>query len=205
MRIQTLLTGFLITATGLFSLAHPGGTFATLAFPAGIAMLLAGINRILLSLTPRSLDFSRWLLLEGLLTVALALVVLGDQVSAESAAWAVIGTWTLFAGLSRVFATFMMKHRGMTHWIWDLFMNLMVLAYGILSLLKQTINAMDISTLVGILFLIHGISFVVLGFTLPKSMKLWHHKFRNHPAHRETVTSHREVDTSHREAGAGNE
>ena len=195
MRIQTLLTGFLITATGLFSLAHPGGTFATLAFPAGMAMLLAGINRILLSLTPRSLEFSRWLLLEGLLTIILALIVLGDQIGVESAAWATIGTWTLFAGLSRLFSTFMLKHRGMYYWIWDLFLNLTTLSFGILSLLQQTVNSMDISALIGILFLIHGISFVVLGFTIPKSMKLWHHKFRNHPAHR----------VPHRESGAGNE
>lgn len=195
MRIQTLLTGFLITATGIFSLAHPGGTFATLAFPAGMAMLLAGINRILLSLTPRSLEFSRWLLLEGLLTIILALIVLGDQIGVESAAWATIGTWTLFAGLSRLFSTFMLKHRGMYYWIWDLFLNLMTLSFGILSLLQQTADSMDISAMIGILFLIHGISFVVLGFTLPKSMKLWHHKFRNHPAHR----------GPHRESGAGNE
>lgn len=205
MRIQTLLTGFLITAAALFSLAHPGGTFAILAFPVGMAMLLAGINRILLSLTPRSLELSRWLLLEGLITVILALIILGDQIGVESAAWATIGTWTLFTGLSRLFSTFMLKHRGMHYWIWDLFLNLMTLSCGILSLLQQTVGAMDLSALIGILFLLHGISFAVLGFTLPKSMKLWHHKFRNQPTHREPGETRRETRARHREAGASNE
>lgn len=183
MRIITLLIGVVVTAIGIFSLSQPGGTLSVLAFPAGAGMLLVGINRILLSFAARNRELSRWLFAEGILTLLLAGIILADNVTSDVAAWTLIGSWTLFAGLQRLFTTYMFKQRGMKSWSWDLFMNILVLACGILSTLQQTTATVSFSTQMGILFMLHGISLIVLGLILPKSIKIWYHRFRNHTEH----------------------
>ena len=109
MRILTIISGILRGLTGAFCLMNPGQTFLSLAFVVGLIMVLNGLIHALAYFIGRGLhnrgDNNGWILTDALLTLLLGILILCNQLVADTAIPLVFGMWMLVAGILRIEAS----------------------------------------------------------------------------------------------------
>ena len=97
MRILTIISGILMVLTGAFCLMNPGQTFLSLAFVVGLIMVLNGLIHALAYFIGRGLhnrgDNNGWILTDALLTLLLGILILCNQLVADTAIPLVFGMW----------------------------------------------------------------------------------------------------------------
>jgi len=101
--IWELLVAVFYLATGGYLLTHPAGGLLALTLVLAFFLLMEGIMEFVLSFRLRPMHGSGWLLLDGILTVIVAVLIW--RTWPFSAAWAVgmlVGISMLFSGLSRL-------------------------------------------------------------------------------------------------------
>jgi uncharacterized membrane protein HdeD (DUF308 family) len=98
-----LLVGILYIGIGVYLLVHPVAGLASLTFALALYLFLEAILEFVLGFTLRPRPGSGWLLLDGIITLILAVMIWRAWPS--SSAWAVgilVGVSMLFSGTSRL-------------------------------------------------------------------------------------------------------
>ena len=98
-----ILLGIVYGAIGFYVLTNPVAGLASLTLVIAIYLLIEGVLESVLSFQLRSLSGSGWLLLDGIVTLVLALMIWSTWPS--SAAWVVgtlVGISMLFSGITRL-------------------------------------------------------------------------------------------------------
>jgi uncharacterized membrane protein HdeD (DUF308 family) len=101
--IWKLLVGVAYLVFGVYLIAHPVVAVATLTLLLGSLFLAEGVLNFVLFFRMRSTHGSSWILLDGLITLALGLMIYLQWPS--SAAWAIgtlVGASMIISGVSRV-------------------------------------------------------------------------------------------------------
>jgi len=98
-----LLVGLAYICFGLYVILHPVLGVASLTLILASLFLIAGVLDIVLYVTMRAMPGSSWLLVDGVVTLALGVMIYMQWPS--SAAWAIgtlVGVSMIFSGVSRV-------------------------------------------------------------------------------------------------------
>ncbi|MBR5488617.1 MAG: DUF308 domain-containing protein [Firmicutes bacterium] len=167
MRIITMLTGVLFSATGIFLVANGGLTFMSMAFIVGLVFAVAGVVECLSYSGYRGEDeVKSWIMIDGTCTFMLGALILMNKLSAEAAVPLVLGLWILFSGIRNfVHAWEKIDVRG------EGFYNLLVIGLvniilGLYAFFDQDLFDLSTVTLVGIYMITGGINIANVGATI---------------------------------------
>ena len=101
--VWEILLGILYGAVALYLIARPVAGLESLTLAIALYLLLEGVLELVLSLQLRAASGSEWLLIDGIVTLILAVMIWSTWPS--SAAWVVgtlIGISMLFSGMTRL-------------------------------------------------------------------------------------------------------
>lgn len=163
MRTSSIIVGVLLIFTSVWCIAHPGATYLSLAFLLGAVMLLHGITAIFGFLSIRLLKKRGpgWLLADGMVTTVLSLLVLSNQIVADSAVPVFFGLWILFSGVARI--VFSVEERRKDSWIWVMLLGIVCVSAGVYIFINTSVFDFTLISLVGITFLLQGVNMLYLG------------------------------------------
>lgn len=176
MRLLTIISGVLLVLAGVFCFANPGETFLSLAFILGFIMVINSIIQGIAYWWGRSgnhNDNNGWILVEAIITFILGLLVLSNQIAADVAIPMVFGMWVMFSGILRVVtATTINRANKRSNFVWTLVTGLICAAGGLYAFLNPIIAGLAIAILLGIMFVLQGISTLELGIHMPHEKKV---------------------------------
>ncbi len=176
MRILTIISGILLVLTGVFCFANPGETFLSLAFILGLMMVINSIIQGIAYWWGRAgnqHDNNGWILTEAVITFILGILVLSNQIAADVAIPMVFGMWAMFSGILRVVtATTIDRRHKKANFIWTLATGLLCALGGLYAFLNPIIAGLAIAVLLGIMFVVQGISTLELGIHMPHEKKV---------------------------------
>jgi uncharacterized membrane protein HdeD (DUF308 family) len=197
MRILTVISGFLLVATGVFGIANQGVSFLGIAFIIGIVMIFAGTVQASgyiygryssreeipvdesIGLTEPQKQFIQtqnnshgWILIDGMVTFVLGLLILSNQLNAEIAIISVFGIWMLSAGIRRiVISSYIDRKKKIQNYYWTLGTGVLNLAAGVYAFYNDSVFQLPLATLLGGFFVLQGISALELGIHMPHRTK----------------------------------
>ena len=153
-----ILAGVLQIAAGVVCIGSPSIAMGLLSVVIGLLMLASGIVDIVAFIwTKDEMYGAGWILLEGILTVILALLILFHDAFLQVAIVLIFAFWLLFSGISRVIASFELRKFGVIGWGWDTVIGILLAAGGILSLSRPVITTVGVGVLVGIALILLGL------------------------------------------------
>lgn len=197
MRLLTVISGVVLVATGVFGIANQGVSFLAIAFIIGVVMIFTGtiqtsgyiygrfssreeiklVNDTENSDTQRQFIRNRrnthgWIMIDGLVTFVLGLLVLSNQLKAEIAIVSVFGMWMLNAGVRRVVtSTYIDRKKKSRNFYWTLGTGILNTGAGIYAFYNANLFQLPLATLLGIFFVLQGISALELGIHMPHGNK----------------------------------
>ncbi|MCC2865468.1 HdeD family acid-resistance protein [Anaerovorax odorimutans] len=175
MRVLTIISGILLVLTGVFCFANPGETFLSLAFVLGLIMVINSIIQGIAYCWGRSgqNDNNGWILTEAIITFILGILILSNQIAADVAIPMVFGMWAMFSGVLRVVtATMIDRAHKKLNFAWTLITGVLCALGGIYAFLNPIIAGLAIAVLLGIMFMLQGISTLELGIHMPHEKKV---------------------------------
>ncbi len=154
--------------TAVWSFAHMGLAFVSLAFLLGIAMLIQSLPEIARFFTAEVKYRRSWTLAEGVLTLILSVLVLSNQLVTDAAVPVFFGLWSLFTGIQRMAAAFDMHERRSAHWVLFMIAGFAAAAAGVYAFLNTILSSLPIAMILGIIFLIQGANIILTGIFMPR-------------------------------------
>ena len=149
-RIIDIAAGILLTAGGVFCLCNQDAAVVSAGILFGLFMLAAGIAEIVVFAgTSKTLLGSGWLLLNGVLTVIMALLLLFNQWFTLLSLPLLFTLWLLFSGIGRFVSAFDLRALGVRAWGW------------VLAMMNPWISVAAVGLTVGLVLILQGISLVV--------------------------------------------
>ena len=176
MRILTRISGILMVLTGAFCLMNPGQTFLSLAFVVGLIMVLNGLIHALAYFIGRGLhnrgDNNGWILTDALLTLLLGILILCNQLVADTAIPLVFGMWMLVAGILRIEAsTHIDKERKRSNFRTTMITGILTVLVGLFGFINPLVQWMTTAVLLGIFLVMQGVNVIELGIHMPHEKK----------------------------------
>jgi len=156
-----LLIGALSVVAGVIILFKPSDSLATLAVIAGIFLLLDGLLELADSFMRRTPN--RGLVaLVGVLSAIVGVLLIRHPVGGVTVVALLIGLWLIAVGVIRVATAFdEYDHRG-----WHALAGIVELLAGVVIVANPDIGYTTLAILVGISFILNGLSMAALGWGL---------------------------------------
>jgi len=163
MRIASIIIGVFLVFTSVWCLAHPGATYLSLAFLLGTVMFLHGLTALFGYSVIRKIKKKgqSWLLADGLFTTILSLLVLFNQLVADSVVPVFFGLWVFNSGVARI--VYLLNDQGVKSGIWLFLLGCVSVVAGIYPFVDALLIDFTLIMLVGIIFLVQGINMLYLG------------------------------------------
>lgn len=197
MRLLNVISGILLVATGVFGIANQGVSFLAIAFIIGIVMIFSGtiqasgyiygrytnreeiptenemVNADSQKLYTQTQGNSHgWIMIDGLVTFILGILVLSNQLKAEIAIISVFGMWMLNAGIRRIVtSTYIDRKNKIRNFYWTMGTGIVNTIAGVYAFYNPTIFQLPVATLLGIFFVLQGVSTLELAIHMPHANK----------------------------------
>jgi uncharacterized membrane protein HdeD (DUF308 family) len=153
-----LLIGALSVVAGVIVLLKPSNSLATLAVIAGIFILLASLSELVMALFA---EHGAVAALFGVLGIVIGILLIRHPTHGVLAIALLIGIWLLAIGVIRLVSAFALEHR-----LWNIAVGLVEIVVGIVIVSSPKIGYATLALLVGIAFILNGISVVALGWVM---------------------------------------
>lgn len=196
LRLLTIISGILLVLTGLFCFANPGETFLSLAFILGMIMVVSSVIQGVAYCWGRAgmknsqKDNNGWILTEAIITLILGGLVLSSQIAADAAIPMVFGMWVMFSGVLRVVtATLIDRTNKTSNFVWTLITGVLCILGGLYAFLNPIIAGLAIAILLGVMFMLQGISTLELGIHMPHEKKVKKPKSREKAKKEKTLAA----------------
>jgi len=178
MRILTIIGAILMILTGAICFINPGQTFLALAFIVGMVMVINGVIQTLAYLSGRGLhnkgDNNGWILVDGLITLLLGILVLCNQLVAESVIPMVFGMWVLVSGILRIeAATRINKEKKLTNFKTAMITGVITSLIGLFGFINPLVVWLTTTLLLGMFMFMQGINIIELGINMPHEKKAY--------------------------------
>jgi uncharacterized membrane protein HdeD (DUF308 family) len=165
---------------GILALAWPGATFMSLLMLFAVFVFFEGIANVLSAVSGGRAREPMWgtLLLEGLLSIGLAvLAVLAPARMAIAVVWT-IGFWAIITGALRIGAAVRLRKLLEHEWLMAL-SGLAAIGFGLFMLFRPAIGAIAMLWWLGAYELVFGVTMIAVGFRLRG--ELHHHERGGRP------------------------
>ena len=174
-KVLIVLSGILLIVTGIYVLASPGATLLSMAWFIGLMTLISGVVKIINYFTAeRGKEGAGWLLFSAILDILFGIFYLGHQLIVAAALPFLFSAWVLFSGVNCILYSVDMKKVGFQRWWLLLVFGILMVLMGISSIMEPLQAVIAMTTMVGIGFIIRGISQIIHLFRfgkLEKAMK----------------------------------
>lgn len=176
MRILTIIGGILMVMTGAFCFSSPGQTFLALAFIVGLVMALNGTIHAIAYVSGRGLhnkgDNNGWILTDALITLLLGILVLCNQLVADTAIPMVFGMWVLVTGILRIeAATHINKEKKLKNFRITMFTGVLTTLIGLFGFINPLVAWLTTTFLLGLFMVMQGVNIIELGINMPHEKK----------------------------------
>ncbi|WP_130864216.1 HdeD family acid-resistance protein [Bacilliculturomica massiliensis] len=172
MKLVTIISGVILTLTGIYCIIRSGTTYAAMAFVLGIAMLIHGVMSIASCATEKRQGYaSGYVLADGAVTLVLSVPVLANLLATEAVVPIFFGMWLLFSGTMHALQAIVVKGFGERNWRLGLTFGLLAAVVGISCFARPITGKTATVLLLGIYFIAQGISVTVLGLHFKKHTK----------------------------------
>ena len=176
MRILTIISGILMVLSGVFCFVNPGQTFLALAFIIGIVMVINGIIHTMAYLIGRGFHNRGTrdlvLLTDALITLLLGILVLCNQLVADTVIPMVFGMWILVSGILRIeAATRIDRVRKRANFMTTLLTGILTVIIGIFGFINPLVMLLSTTVLLGIFLVMEGVNIIELGIHMPHEKK----------------------------------
>lgn len=163
-RVLWIISGVLLTLCGICCIINPGIGAQTLSVFLGLALLVSGIiDIVLFARLHVVLPQPGWILADGIITVLMALFLLGNNWLVTISLPILFGMWLLFTGISRFVGSFDLKKLGVRGWGWFTFLAVLLVVFGILAVIKPVAATMAIGIIIGVSLIVNGIAIIIHG------------------------------------------
>ena len=160
MRMLTIIGGVLMLLTGIFCFINPGQTFLAIAFVIGLVMVLN--------------DNNGWILTDALITLLLGILVLCNQLVADTAIPLVFGMWVLVSGILRIeAATHINLERKRENFRITMITGVMTVVVGLFGFINPLVMFLSTVVLMGFFMVMQGINIIELGIDMPHQRKAY--------------------------------
>ena len=178
MRILTIIGGILMVLTGAFCFSSPGQTFLAFAFVVGLVMVLNGTIHAVAYLSGRGLhnkgDNNGWILTDALITLLLGILVLCNQLVADTAIPMVFGMWVLVTGRLRIeAATHINKEKKQKTFRVTMITGVLTTLIGLFGFINPLVAWLSTTFLLGFFMVMQGINIIELGINMPHEKKAY--------------------------------
>ena len=178
MRILTIIGGILMVLTGAFCFSSPGQTFLAFAFVVGLVMVLNGTIHAVAYLSGRGLhnkgDNNGWILTDALITLLLGILVLCNQLVADTAIPMVFGMWVLVTGILRIeAATHINKEKKQKNFRVTMITGVLTTLIGLFGFINPLVAWLSTTFLLGFFMVMQGINILELGINMPHEKKAY--------------------------------
>ena len=178
MRILTIIGGILMVLTGAFCFSSPGQTFLAFAFVVGLVMVLNGTIHAVAYLSGRGLhnkgDNNGWILTDALITLLLGILVLCNQLVADTAIPMVFGMWVLVTGILRIeAATHINKEKKQKNFRVTMITGVLTTLIGLFGFITPLVAWLSTTFLLGFFMVMQGINIIELGINMPHEKKAY--------------------------------
>ena len=176
MRMLTIIGGALMLLTGIFCFINPGQTFLAIAFVIGLVMVLNGLIHICAYMLGRGWnnkgDNNGWILTDALITLLLGILVLCNQLVADTAIPLVFGMWVLVSGILRIeSATHINKDKKISNFRSAMLTGILTSLIGLFGFINPLVEWLSTIILLGIFMVMQGINIIELGINMPHEKK----------------------------------
>ena len=160
-----MLTGILFM--GVFLIANSGITFLSVAFPTGLAFMIAGVVECLSYSSYRGDNEERtWILIDGTTTFMLGALIILNKLTADAVIPAVLGLWVITTGI-RNFVRAWERIEERKHDFYDhLIIGLLNLVCGLYVFFDSDILNLQTMMMVGLCVVVQGINILHVGSTI---------------------------------------
>lgn len=163
------LSGVLLVALGVLCICNPISTVSSLAWLLGIFVLAAGISTFVLWIDAHHfVPYSGTVLLISILEMLLGILLLGQNFAVSNALVYVFAFFALVSGLDLAIHSFDFKQVGFKGWWGLLIIGILATALGIVSFIRPVTGTNAISILIGVAFILNGVSYFVALFGINK-------------------------------------
>jgi uncharacterized membrane protein HdeD (DUF308 family) len=159
--------GVVAVLFGLLALARPGITWLSLILLFGVYAFVEGVANVISAARGGRAGEPRWgmLLVEGLLSIAVAaLALMWPATTALAFVW-VIGAWAIVTGVLEIVAAIRLRKMIEHEWAMGL-AGALSIAFGFLALFRPMAGALALVWWLGAYAIVFGILLVVVGFHL---------------------------------------
>lgn len=176
MRTLTIVSGIIMLFTGIFCFINPGQTFLAMAFIVGLVMVINGLIHTCAYLLGRGFnnkgDNNGWILTDALITLLLGILVLCNQLVADTSIPMVFGMWVLVSGILRIeAATHINKLRKRTNFKTTLITGLLTVVVGLFGFINPLVKWLSTIILLGMFMVMQGVNIIELGIHMPHEKK----------------------------------
>ncbi len=157
MKVLTVMSGVIISATGAWCLAYYRSAFSSIAFILAIAMILSAVFLIGAYLVSGKKRLPETVLVEGMLTLLFGFVTLNNEVT-DTAISMFFGAWLATAGLIRFTQGLAVSRFDPRNWAKILPLSILSAIFGFIMLMHSLVSATNQLTLVGAALILNGLS-----------------------------------------------
>lgn len=158
-RILWVITGVLLIVAGVVCMSWEVAALASLTLFLGLSMLVSGVVDLVIFCTGRGLMVgSGWFLVDGILTILLAIFLLFNQAFAMLTMPLLFGMWLIFSGITRFVQSFDLRSFGVKGWGWFTAVGVILALVGVISFLNPVAGMEAISMVLGISLILEGMS-----------------------------------------------
>ena len=170
----SLIIGILFLAVGFLVIFYPMAGYEAIAVLFSVIMLIAGIFEIVFATSNRKvLPGWGWYLALGILDVILGLVLIFIPGLKEAVIPFILAFWLMFRGISSIGYSIDMQRYGSHSWGWYLAFGILAVLCAIGVIFFPMAGAISAVWICGFLFLLLGISRIMLSFDLKKLYDNW--------------------------------
>ncbi|MFV0379919.1 MAG: HdeD family acid-resistance protein [Anaerorhabdus sp.] len=169
MKILMFILGVITLVGGFYAMMAPGATFLSLGYIASILLISNGLSSVIYYFRNKKSDeVSFWLLVEGILTMGIGFMILGNAtlyiLSDIFIAYA-FTTWLIITGVVQIGRVVTLK-KANEKWFLNGIVALLTLIMGIYSFFNVGFTAITVGMMMGFWLLVQGINMIVIAFSI---------------------------------------
>ena len=170
MRILTVMSGIVLSATGAWCLAYYRSAFSSIAFVLGLAMIISASFLMSAYLFSGKKRLPETILVEGMMTLIFGFVTLNNEVT-DTVLSLFFGAWLAVAGIIRFTQSLAVSRFDAKNWPKVLPLGVISAIVGFIMLMHSLISSSNQLALVGAAFILNGLSQLVYAMYMVRHEK----------------------------------
>ena len=164
-----VIMGLLLTATGIFLMTKPVGTFLGLTIMFGWLIFSVGGLNVVFAIQNKSY-FKDWIwyLLLGIIEMVIGVALLFQPDLSASSLIIFTGMWMMFTAISRINGAIVLKKLGDPYWGAYLILGILTFLFSFLIIINPIFAMFAIVYSVAIPIILAGITIMYFGFQIKK-------------------------------------